>query len=499
MRCQTDKIGGRGFQGGRAIIARYRALAKRGAAIAIGAGAGAMVDFDNFIPYSAVDAPQQGIEFIAEGLQNALCFLQERIPYAHTPPNNQPGGSTVSDFWNQRCGRSQTPTGQDPAIARGCNGTQYQVTANYTFFGQPEFAVEVYNAPVVNAYWRPIPSGQVAGINVVDVVFCDGTSTFFGTPNSTAPPNYVRNNIEIAPLGAEGSVCCDDIPIPPIFNDIPPEVTINLPDGPIQLPITLPELTLDTGGNIIGFAPVFVTPIGRFSFDLGGVTFSPQFALNPNIRIPIGGGGSSQGGATPSEVSTIVDNSATNTVNQLTQVIQQSECDLTPVLQAIDSLDFQLDFAEALELIRCYIVGGGGTIQPQSLVSSSAGGTWTLPDTTFAVVFGLQTPPTQATPIQKGAGDAPDVFFWGSYSVNQTMDGQGDRLPLHFASQVVPVPPGSNSVTMLPVYQNTGSVIALQRLPACAQPEEFIIPIDQPNPITTQTSGNGDTPNGIPD
>ena len=498
MKLRTDRKGGSALEEGRAIIARYRALAQAVPSTTLVLLASAMVDFDNFIPYGNLDTSPNPIAAVGRGLRDSLCALHSTVPYAYRVPIPNPISDTIEDVWNDICDRPSAPPGNVPASAGGCP-IDYQVSASWLRPDGSTGNFTTTRSSVVAAFWQsPLPPPGVNGRGNLVVRFCGGSETvlFVGDDGFSVERQL---NVEITPLGQETEGCCGDPPfIPPTNPALPPVLDIDIGTGPITIPVQWPGAEFNFDGDLIGFDPIIITPIGRFNFDLGGLTFSPRFNLAPDVTIPIGGGDSGQGGATPSEVATIVDNSAINTVNQLTQVIQQSECDLTPVLQAIDELDFQIDLAETLALVRCYILGGGGTIQSQSLVTNSAGGTWGLPEGTFAVLFELQTPPTQATPIQKAEAGAPDIFFWGSYSVNLTADGNGDRKPLHFANQVVPVEPGSNSVTMLPVYQNIASVAAIQRLPVCEQPQQFLVPVDQPNPITTQTLGDGSRSNGVP-
>ena len=445
-----------------------------------------MVDFDNYIPYGNLDTSPNPIAAVGRGLRDSLCFLHNNIPYAYSVPIPNPISDTIEDVWNGICDRPESPNTNRPATARGCQGTTYRVSATYTFFGEQKSFQQDFNGQVVNAYWRPIADTASLGINVVDVLFCDGGMSFFASADASSPDNYQRGQVSIAPLGTEGTVCCGNIPIPPIFNNLPPEITINLPgSGPVTFPVTFPGVTFDVNGDIIGFDPIIITPIGRFSFDLGGIQFSPRFNLNPNITIPIGGGGG-QGGASESQVQQIVDQSQNTIINNLTQEIQGIDVDLTPILQAISGLEFLIDLAQLLEIVACYIRNGQGEVEASVLAGATPGGRFELPDGTFAVLVEATQPISGFTRTQSGAGASSQVVYWGWFSLNWVEAADGVRTPLQYLDQSMGVEPDMVSITVSPTHNNTARVTAFRQTEPCPVPTTLPFPIEQPSASTTQ-------------
>ena len=440
----------------------------------------------NFLPYDILNAPgATDFDVFWRDIIDRTCAIHTRLPAMFQPivPSptgiaGNPLGPLIADQWDRICQRPAPPEVPGSAYASGCENTVYRVEGEYTFFGEQKTFGQDFNGQVVGAFWQPIPEGQVAGINNIVVRFCGGQTSVFGAPDATSPPNFQRRRITIVPLTPEGGSCCPEIPPNPQFNVLPDSFIIPIGGNDVEVPIQWPGVELDIDNNVIGFEPVIRTPLGEISFELGGLSWNPRVTISPDINIPIGRPNSGGGGATPSEVTTIVDNSAEQTVNQITQFISET-VDLTPILEAINALAFEFDAAELLEIVRCYIERGLGEVETQVLASGSSGGTFDLPPNTLAVTFEATLPFTNQTRNQQGSGSAEQVWYWGWLAVGGEPGFNGGREPLFYENQVKNVPRGAANVTFNPVFQNTGRVTAIVQADACPTPEEFIVPVPQ--------------------
>ena len=428
--------------------------------------------YNNLIPYEGLDTNPNPIAQVARGLRDGLCGLHSTLPYGNAPFGIGQLRREVEGFWNGVCQRPESPFAPVPAEARGCTGTTYLVTGTYRFFGEEKTFSNTFNGQVVSAAWRPIPSGTSLGINVIDVRFCDGGETFFGAPDASSPDNFQRGGIAIDVVGQEGTVCCGSITPPPTPNVLPPEITINLPgSGPIIIPVTWPEVNLDVGGNIIGFAPVIITPIGRFNFTLPGIEFNPRFNLNPDITIPIGGGG--DGGATEGEIQQIVNNQTTEIIQQLDVPIDDIIQLLNAIIDLINGLDFQCDLQPVLDLINCYFLEESTESDVRVLQTNSDGRRVTLPPNTTSVLIELVQPAPTSIRVQSGSGIAENVFYWGWFSINYDFNAvDGVRQELHYATQSVRVEKNARSITVNPIRGARFNLAVFTRTFACSTTEE---------------------------
>lgn len=445
------------------------------------------IESGNFLPYESLRQPGgSDFDVFWQDVIDQTCAVHRLVPAMYRPiiPNlpSAPQGllqPVIAGIWDDICQRPGPPPGPTPATALGCP-IDYRIEARWRRPDQSIGTFSVTRTGVTAAYWAvPEPPPNTNGRGNLEVRFCGGSTVnlFVGDDGASIDE---RLEVTITPLGTETGDCCSDPPfVPPQNNALPPEFTINLPGGPVTIPIQWPGVTLDPEGNIISFEPRITTPLGEVSFEGGGLSFNPRIPIAPEINIPIGRPSNGGGGATSSEVSSIVNNSATQTVNQLTQVINEA-VDLTPILDAIASLTFQIDLASTLELIQCYASGGGGEVTPEELTGNTEGGRFDLPEGTFAVLVEATQPVSAATRSQTGSGSANGVFYWGWHSINYVGGADGVRKELQFLTQSIPCEQGAVSVTVNPVFGNTCSVTAFASGPPCEEPEQFIVPVTQP-------------------
>ena len=468
------------------IIRRYRRIPITVLRLPLILWCVAVVTYDNFIPYEDLPTSTNPIAQIGRGLLQAQCALHNNIPWAYSLPIPNPINNAVEDFWNGVCERPESPDNARPAFANGC---PIDYSINWSVFSQPQdqqVSGSIIRQGVTAAWWAPGVTPPQNGSGTIIVQFCNGATQAVGTGQDgfgALPPR----TLNITPVGTEQLPCsCAPVPPPPITAELPPDVTINLPgSGPITFPISFPGVTLDVNGDIIGFDPIIITPIGRFSFDLGGLSFAPRFNLNPNITVPIGGG-AGQGGASSGEVQQIVDQSQQTIINDLTQEIQAAECDLSPILDAINALEFQVDVEEAVSLIRCYLEGGQGEVATEVIAASTEGGRFPLPVGTFAVLVEVIPPVRSFSRTQEGGGDSSTVVFWGWHSLNYVDGADGVRLPLNYLQQSIGVPRDAVSITVSAHQLNRARVTAFSRPEVCPTPVSLPLPVEQIQTMTLQ-------------
>lgn len=447
------------------------------------------IESGNFLPYESLRQPGgSDFDVFWQDVIDQTCAVHRLVPAMYRPiiPNlpSAPQGllqPVIAGIWDDICQRPGPPPGPTPATALGCP-IDYQIQARWRRPDQSIGTFTTTRTGVTAAYWAvPEPPPGFNGRGNLEVRFCGGSTVnlFVGDDGTSIDE---RLEVTITPLGTEVAGCCSDPPfVPPQNNALPPEFTINLPGGPVTIPIQWPGVTLDPEGNIISFEPRITTPLGEVSFEGGGLSFNPRIPIAPEINIPIGRPSNGGGGASSSEVSSIVNNSATQTVNELTQVINES-CDIAPVLEAISDLMFEIDVAEVLEIIKCYIESGQGEVQSQVLASGTPGGTWALPQGTFAVLMQLTRPESPQTRTQFGSGSAPAVRYWGWYAVSDLANADGQRRELNFEAHTAPVGRNGERVLVNPIWGNTATVTAFFRPEVCPMPEQFILPVPQVAP-----------------
>lgn len=422
---------------------------------------------DNTILYEDLPTTTNPIGQFANGLRGALCAIHNNVPYAYSIPFENPLNDTVEDFWNGVCDRPSSPDGLRPGFGGGCP-IDYNVsaTAFNEIDGEDQTESWVVQG-VQSAYWNPAASPPQPGANNIIIAIC-GAGTTLRSLSFAGNALGARKRITVSPLGTETANCCGFPPtVPPTPNVLPPEVTINLPDiGPVTIPVQFPEVNVDLGGNIIGFAPVIITPIGQFVFNAGGVSFNPRININPDITIPIGGSGTG-GGVTAEEVQAITNNQTQVLSSDLADLLAQILGVLATIIDLIEALNFQCDLQPVLDLINCYFLELSFVEADVSIVSNSPGGTFNLPDNTDSVVMELVFPPTPQTRVQSGSGTAAQVFYWGWYSLNAQATSDGDRRELYYRNHSTFVPSGTPSITVNPIRGNRFNLVARTKTFTC--------------------------------
>lgn len=126
-------------------------------------------------------------------------------------------------------------------------------------------------------------------------------------------------------------------------------------------------------------------------------------------------------------------------------------CDLTDVEKKLDDIkteeDEIKDYVKPKEYEEHTIVLGSGS-----------GGVFNLPALTFGVGISLTSFPTNAK-MQSGNG-GPDVIYAGWHSFSTYASHQGVRNPIHYESQVYPVPLNATSFSYTLYNGFEGTVVA---------------------------------------
>lgn len=349
-------------------------------------------------------------------------------------------------------------------------------------------------------------NGQEVGTTAPPAGVPVGPLTCINT--SVGPPNFVLNNppiptgYTVSGQGAQGfwSRSVDTQVATPrrdtrlfTYQIVPPvgqsdncgnrAPTINLPPVPPSNSVTYEVSIFGQRRNVTVNLPTLDTsnwpdfswsPVIEFDginveFDYGGLNINlpdnvPFFPAPPiNNTVNNVNNNLNEIGGTVNNISNDVQtvnntvNNTQQTVNNISNALQQEFNELNQQLE--------LDIQRILEAIERCCCREGYTLATQVLSGPTAGGRFALPANTVAVLFELELPATDNTPVQEGSGNAERVYHWGSYSISYGVAGEGDRVPLQWERQAVPVAKYATSATIWPTYQNLGRVTAIYEVP----------------------------------
>jgi hypothetical protein len=432
------------------------------------------------IPYSELPLRRDDNPLFAaaDELRGLICRAYNAAPWAFIPP-----AATAPDFVRDvnrgfyddfLCAEPLPPEPQDNGLtfADGCREF-YRVTLDYTETpGNIQRSTFIDAFSVVNAY-TSIDDG---------VYFLNITNTINGTTANLISVitngDRITNNITITKLSGDPIGTCDDFQRPDPVIIFPPIVIVPTPNQTYEVPIEVTTFEFE-GDTYI--QPSFFTPISPIFFNFDGVNLNPTFAPDINFNPEFGGNGDN-GDNPPSlpDIENVVNQGNQTVINQLTQTIENNQCDLTPVLNRIDGLSFQFDAAEILDIIRCYTEDELGDLEFSIATNADDGGIFPIPDNAVVAVIELVGLPTPQTRIQSGSGDAPNVVYWGWYAVDFLGEGPIQRQELHYSTQAVSLSDRNESIIINPIRGNQfrlGFVVSTKA--ECPTPEMLTIPITQ--------------------
>jgi hypothetical protein len=413
------------------------------------------------IPWSQVasTAPELGSR-VASGIRDGVCNFRRNNPFLFDPISttfpNLPTSRFNRGFWDEICSANPLPGSYPTPTSGGQCPVQYRWFVDWSTPTVEATRQDPFNS----TYLGPISNPRFTFTRInnntqtrIDFFFTPANlpeQTFFiGNGDANATP-FVRAVRFVRVDGQADN--CGTIPIvrnvlPPINNTF--NTSINIGGVQTSVDITLGDINV-VAGNVTSFRPVFNTSIGEVVFTLGGVDIN----LNPNIVI----GGDSEGGSDVdlNPVLNAIDEAEINLSTQISEVITNIENLGTLIEGEFDSLE---------DLIRCCCCGENVTFQSTIIASSTEGGLFSLPDKCVALSIVADQPLTPGTKIQYGSGAAPNVFYWGWYSIGSDANNPGDRRELHYANQAVFLPQFAKSVTVNPIYTNKATIVAIIRQP----------------------------------
>lgn len=219
------------------------------------------------------------------------------------------------------------------------------------------------------------------------------------------------------------------LPDPPEPPNIP--INIELPQLPglpaiqfpaIYIPIT-PQLTLN--------APITLSP---------RIDISPEFSFAPNIEIGLGGI-SIEGGGYPEPVPDVI------------RIITDGspECP-----DPCEPLDYDLIRTIAIQELDAKFPPTRPFTNEVTTFAAADSGSIELPEFSQWVQITIVEPPRNVR-VQEGNAFAPNIFYNGWYSFGVTNDA-GDRKPIQYNVQSIPVPAGAREFSFTIIGLGTASI-----------------------------------------
>lgn len=398
---------------------------------------------------------------MARAVERGLCRLRSLFPEAFDYAYNvSPGFSmnfpVVNNFmWNHVCNRNR-PQPPIPAPEYFYGG---QCPILYFAYGKTvradgttasEISLGNQQGPIQQFYYTRITNGS--GGSFTYKIWCrDATGTLSSVELATVLADDIQKftvALRLIPANGAPDNCGNREIVPP---PIPPlqqpsiDLEVELGGQTRNVTFNFPEIDFSDPDNII-FRPVVEFEGIRGEVFIDGIEVT---TTNNNYTI--------RGDSLTETTNNIANSIQTvgNTVNNISNSLQQEFNELDTSLQ----LDIQA-ILDAIERCCCKV---GATYSTTPVTGPSSGGRFPLPDRTVAVVITAETPLNPNTPFQEGSGSAPRVFHWGSYSIGYAPGTDGNRVPLQFAVQSVPVGERALTVTLWPTYENQASIFAVVR------------------------------------
>lgn len=401
---------------------------------------------------------------LANQLRRAACQARRANPDLFRSPLLQPTAlerrirGLSGDTWDRICDDLPLPPGAayDLPFGGGRCETLYRVNAfvDQTNGLTASDFIDNVPGPLSGLRWIEVPTSPTSTSVRFRLVDRNGVErsegVFSGSPDLISNLRFQIIRIDGLP---------DDCPVPP-EPDPPPiteinnpvDVEINLGGQTFNTPLTFNDYSVGDD-NSVTWSPSFNVDGVDFTIQPDGVNidFGPEFSFAPEVSPQLNIG--SIGGAIAQGLTDLA-----GLIDLLLQILDllnnlgggTGECDLTPVI----------------ELLNCYLGETNATFGQESVVGSSDGGNFALPDGTVAVIFQLNGVPTTQTRIQSGQSGSPDVVYWGWCSVGR--DGvAGERQELHHSPQIFNVPKDFNNVTFTAIRGNVGSITAITKRLNC--------------------------------
>jgi hypothetical protein len=143
-----------------------------------------------------------------------------------------------------------------------------------------------------------------------------------------------------------------------------------------------------------------------------------------------------------------------------------SECDLTGVEEGLRKLQ------DELSKVKAAVTPLDSVVVEEPISGTFNNGRITLGPRAIAVRFSIVSPDL-ALRGEYGGGVAPDVEYAGWYSLSRRNGSGGDRRPISYSDQVVPVEPGFTRLSFTCKGATTVSVSVYYRRPAAVQSPSY--------------------------
>lgn len=413
---------------------------------------------------------------LARSATRALCAVRQNIPFAFDVASTFSPGTTpwpgsyqiTRRFWDSQCAEQPIPeTSRDGAGLLGgqCPGVLYTVTGIITRTNvlppnnpDAEFAVANCLGPLRDVWitTRAGGNGRQFVLNVID-------STGFkregilGSDQITNPV-IVNPRFRITPVDN-----CGIGIVPPPLPVLPPPNTFNIPItiGGEQRTVTvnLPEFDTSNWPEFT-FSPTLEIEGALFEFDFGGVNITYE------------GGSSTPPPRVAPEIEQEID-TVNNTVNNVNNTVNEIVNEIENVTNTVNNIQTTInneliaDLAEILAAIKCCCCEDNVTYETETIATNSEGGVFNVPDDAIAIIISGSDFDLNDIRTQSGSGTAPTVFYWGWASVNYGGTTGGERVPLQFENQSLPVGEGATSVLVNPTYNSRCSVSVVLKRKNC--------------------------------
>lgn len=415
-----------------------------------------------FIPYQDLEVNTRNTPLnpIARAARTAICRVRQIAPflfdYREGPlPDRVADFASGRQFWDNLCTDDPLPeTNTDIAFRGGQCNQLYNIAGNLRRSNGviQSFGIVNMQGPLSRIWWtlelNPEGTFRTYKLNVADVDGFVRTQTIGS--EIVEERQVVDKWIQIFPETPE---CGDNVP-PPVLPPTPPanqytinNININGQVGPIT--VSLPDLNVDLWPEF-SFNP---------RIDMGGFTFEFQLA---GIDITFPEGVTIPGTSSGTNLQPVL-----NRIDESTLAVRT---DISEVLSELDELDESINqqFAALESLIRCCCCEEGVTYESTTVSTNSSGGRFPLPANTVAVRIIASNVDVNRVRTQVGSGNAPDVYFWGWYSIAYGDGDGGDRIPLSFLSTAALVGAGAEFIAVNPYFGAECTVIAIVKNKDCS-------------------------------
>jgi len=416
---------------------------------------------------------------LARSTARELALQRSRAPRPFATRGASPGAAgfalaIANEAWNLLLQQDiDMPDQQYPVNAPA--GATYRITGSITWQRLLPVPFDIIQTDVVdNLFPGPILS---VGVQRRVITFADGSTSVFSGIGVTAPDN--SGVIQVTNFGERGlefwrivslnslNITRQDTPTVPLLGSFPaatqPQPS-DTPNGdlafPINLPGGIPGLFLPTQIPIIILQPHRLgerpVPIGYpLSLPAAQREALPQIWLTPTgIQVGQGSPGDIVITTTPDTIPRTATPTQTDDLRQRIppHVVVCNDDPPTPsdccTCEEIRDIVFE-ELDKKLPPKRPF------TLQTTSFPASNSR-TITLPLFTRYVNLTIVEPPPNVR-SQFGGADGQEVFYNGWYSFGATLSTD-ERIPIHYNSMSIPIPPGVTRFTYTVYLGGTASV-----------------------------------------